>query len=258
MKRFRLPLLLLAVLTALTACEVGDSPTPATSSSSAPVIADAPAAGRLLAATTGKMTAVYRDAEGELLRVSGVFDTTAKVWRATAGPVLAKRVGILTIGEEQWSQAGPDLWTVVSGPILPRIAPWAVAEDLTSATSTIDVSLEDDQTLTMLSVPEPFFNVAGDFSALPYTLTVDGQGRPASLEYAVAGITVTITFSEYGLTVAEKAPEHPVEPFSGESTCHMNSEEVDCGDLLGSSDGTLLDKATCRLKDGKWVCALPR
>ncbi|GLZ78010.1 hypothetical protein Afil01_28170 [Actinorhabdospora filicis] len=233
MKRFRTPLLVLALLTALTACETGAAPGPATSSS-APAVADAPAAGRLLAATTGRMTAVYRDAEGELLRVSGAFDTGAKVWRATAGPVNAKRITILTIGEKQWSQGMTDMWMASSVPFLPRMAPWSVAEDLTAATATIDVSLEESARLFETTVSEPFFGVDADFAAVPYTLTLDGQGRPATLEYAVAGIAVTITFADYGLAVAEKAPENALPPFEpGDGTtfthkCVLKAEGLDC------------------------------
>ncbi|MEV0644563.1 hypothetical protein AB0I28_04820 [Phytomonospora sp. NPDC050363] len=157
---------------------------------------------------------------------------------------------ILMIGEEAWSRMTSGgravigwVRTVPGATAFSGLEPWALPGAVASAegvaqtapgeyTGTLDL-----RTSTLADLDG---SVGADVSAVPFTLTLDAEGRPATFHFATVDGTLSAaySFTDYGLTVDEKPPSDaelgdPLDAAPGTDTkCSMNGEPVDCDDIF--------------------------
>ncbi|GIG63938.1 hypothetical protein [Phytomonospora endophytica] len=181
--------------------------------------------------------------------VEGIADGGAEVLRST--PVDRDSGEVLVIGDEAWTRFDigvgdtvPSGWLRTAAPTaLGGLHPWRIPDALGS-TDMIGVGLE--YTGTMRLSPGTVDGLASDVlrgnGSEPYevsfTLTLGADGRPASFRFATADASrsAVFGFSDYGVTVTERAP--------------TDDEVVDPTELTPTGDGSGL---VCADKSGKVV-----
>lgn len=155
-------------------------------------------------------------------KVEGVADGHAGVLRAKSESGLAGALhkDSLVIGDQAWQRidiGGTNLkgWMPTLAPMaLNGLHPWRIPAALESAknvaadaggyTGTLDLTADPAEGLASYAMQGSDVDV----TAVPFTLTLDGEGRPAAFRFEAGegALSVAFEFSGYGIAVKEEPP----------------------------------------------------